>query len=434
MNESGDNTNHPVPEGQDVRTDLDVRNHTYQCWDRRSPWAPETDVSSGLDTSVPWDANVPATPAGHGRHSHPDADAPDASKETDETELREGWQGQTPRLTLLRGGLRRTPTPHGAPMPAAPVTPIPPAAPLTAETATVATVPTRPATADARTPSASQASLSRYKPPLSGSPVWSADANWHDLTIRHDIAPLPAPPPAGWTRRWKVTYRHGVHDHSASVATVGEADLFAADPIRVNSWHRNKTARAGLRYLQATGLHHSHESLFERKFLCTLDFHGVTDVLSQPFTLTWHDGTRERNHSPDFLVLADGEITVVNTRPAQLVNLRLLEDCAAVAEVAMSRGWNHALVVGYPTPAFTVIDTVSAHAETPDHLGYVDDILDTLGDSPARFVDLVNRLSSPVMGRAVLQRLIWERQVSLDLRAPLEDHTLIALPGHEVVT
>lgn len=275
--------------------------------------------------------------------------------------------------------------------------------------------------------------LLRFKPEPAGPPVWSAGAGWHDLTQRQIIPALPTSLTPGWTHRWSITVRHGLNDLTSSVAVVAESDLLAADPIRRNSWHKNKKSRAGLRFLQATGRLHAHESLFERKLLCALDYHGAAEVVSQPFTLTWHDGGRERNHTPDFLVLTDGLITVVNTRPAALVTDRLIQDCAAVGEVALSRGWDHALVVGYPTPGFTIIDTVAAHSDTPDHLGYSEDILDFLdvnGSTP--FEAVCAQFAAPVMARALLQRLVWERQVSLDLNSPLEDSALVALPGREV--
>lgn len=272
----------------------------------------------------------------------------------------------------------------------------------------------------------------RYTPEPSGPPVWSATAGWQDLTDRHPVDPLTALAP-GWTAQWALTFAHGEQHNTSTVATVSEADLVAADPIRVNSWHKNKTSRAGLRFMQATGRLHAHESLFERKLLCALDFHGATNVVSQPFTLTWHDGVRERNHTPDFLVEIDGSLTVINTRPAVRVNERLLEDCAAVGEMCLSRGWDHALVVGYRLPEFTIIDTVSDHWDASDHLGYSEDILDLLADSgPTAFDTISAQFDALVVARAALQRLIWERRVSIDLTMPLSDATLVALPGEEV--
>ena len=200
----------------------------------------------------------------------------------------------------------------------------------------------------------------------------------------------------------------------------------------MNSWHPNKTSRAGLRYMQSTELHHAHESLFERKLLAALDFHGVSEVAAQPFTLTWHDGTRDRHHTPDFLALIDGRMVVINTRPVELVKDRLLEDSAAVGEVCLSRGWEHALVVGYPLPAFTTVETVRVHANAHDPLGYGDTIIEFLDEfGPTEFDTVCRQFDAHIVARAILQRLIWERRVSIDLNRPLEDWTLVALPGQE---
>ncbi|MDO3395458.1 hypothetical protein QWJ41_07015 [Nocardioides sp. SOB44] len=374
-------------------------------------WTARNLDDSTLDSTSGPDATL--TEIEHKFDDRSRADDPDRSDDSADTDSDQ--DPQNPRLTLLHGGVTRT---LSVPAVGAPVSITSPSPAL-------------------RDTTRRHAPLSRYKAPPAGPPVWSADAGWHDLTIRRDVPP-PSPALAaaltpGWTHRWLVTYRHGKNDYTASAASVGEADLFAGDPIRVNSWHKNKTARAGLRFMEATGRLHAHESLFERKLLCALDFHGASNIYSQPFTLTWHDGVRERNHTPDFLVVTDGNIVIVNTRPAHLVRDPLLDDCTAVGELAMSRGWDHALVVGYPTPAFTIIDTISAHSDTPDHLGYTDDILDFLDRrGPTPFADVCAALSSPIMGRAVLQRLIWERQVSIDLAVPLEDHSLVALPGREV--
>ena len=277
------------------------------------------------------------------------------------------------------------------------------------------------------------APLRRFKAQDAGLPLWSATAGWTDLT-EHEPVDLPTGLPDRWTSRWSLTFRHGRNDLVSTVANMSEADLLEADPIRVNSWHKNKTARAGLRYINATGRLHAHESLFERKLLGLLDFHGVTNVVSQPFTLTYYDGDRERNHTPDFLIEADGQLVVINTRPRHLVKDRLLTDAAAVAALATSRGWGNRLVVGYRLPGQTIVETVRAHARADDDHGYGEAIVEFLAHhGPAPFDAVCSRFESPVIARAAMQRLIWERQVSIDLATQLEDSTLVALPGEEEV-
>ena len=276
--------------------------------------------------------------------------------------------------------------------------------------------------------------LKRYKPEHTLPPLWSATATWADLTTQDDV-PERLDLPSGWGSTWSFTYRHGSHDLTAPIASACTRDLLVADPVRVNSWHPNKTSRAGLRYMHSTDRHHAHESLFERKLLCVLDFHGVTEIASQPFTLTWHDGIRDRHHTPDFLALIDRQMVVINTRPAELVKGGLLEDATAIGEVCLSRGWGHALVVSYPLPAFTTVETVRVHANASDSLGYGDAIVELLDEfGPTKFATVCHQFDGHIVARAILQRLIWDRRVSIDLNRGLEDWTLVALPGQEAST
>lgn len=317
-----------------------------------------------------------------------------------------GERTQNRRLTLLQGGVKRRPF-------------VRPGAPVST---------TFPVVRDALR---HDEPLKRYKHEHSLPPLWSATATWADLTVQQEV-PNRLDLPTGWGDRWSLTYRHGSHDLTASIASVSARDLLVADPVRVNSCHPNKTSRAGLRYMHSTDRHHAHESLFERKLLSALDFHGVTDIASQPFTLTWHDGVRDRHHTPDFLAQIDGQMVVINTRPAELVKDRLLEDATAVAEMCFARGWGHALVVGYPLPAFTTVDTVRVHARAHDALGYGDDIVEFLDAfGPTEFATVCHQFEGHIVARAILQRLIWDRQVSIELNRPLEDWTLVALPGQE---
>jgi hypothetical protein len=270
----------------------------------------------------------------------------------------------------------------------------------------------------------------RYRPPA-GPPLWSADATWRDLATQHRVPGMTAPG-RGWMSRWTVTYRHASTEITESVAAVSPGDLLSSDPIRTNTWHARTMTRSGLHFVASTGELQAHESLFERDLLVVLDFDAVTAVASQPFTLMWHDGQRRRRHTPDFMIVADGAPVVVNVRPAPLVNDALLENCAAIAEVCTARGWGHALVTDYPRPPFTVLSTISATRNCDDPYGYGEDILERLAtDGPTRFARLTESFPAPAFARAILQRLIWDREVTVDLSRLLADNTLVALPGRE---
>jgi hypothetical protein len=273
------------------------------------------------------------------------------------------------------------------------------------------------------------APLLRYRPHHDVAPMWSDEADWTDLTIQHDMSTT-QPGAAGWGRRWTMTYRHGTHEATVPVADASPADLLMADPIRVNHWHPNRRSRPGLRFLHSTGRHHAHESLFERKLLLALDFADAVDVASQPFTLTWHDGTRWRHHTPDFMALVNNLPVVINTRPAELLNAAIMENSAALEEVCLANGWGHALVVGYPLPAMTTVETVEVHANAADRFGCSEQIVEYLFNwGPSSFLEVCQSMGSPVIARAILQRLIWDRRVRVDLNQPLNDASTVSLVG-----
>ncbi|MDP9417447.1 MAG: TnsA-like heteromeric transposase endonuclease subunit [Actinomycetota bacterium] len=272
----------------------------------------------------------------------------------------------------------------------------------------------------------------RYDPDRDREPLPSHTASWldvcHTSTAHDDYKPVLT---TGWPDRWSVAYRHGEDEQTATVREVNPVDLLDADPIRNSTWHRNSRARAGLHFMATTERLHWHESLFERELLIALDFdEGFNDLASQPFTLSWHDGHRLRSHTPDFAAVIDGEMWIVNVRPAPLVKPQLLENAAATRAMCALHGWREALVVGYAQPAHTVLKTIGAARRTADPYSLGGEMLDLLADwGPTRFGDLVAATGVPVLARAVLQRLIWDREAAIDLTRLLTDETYVALPA-----
>ncbi|TKJ33257.1 hypothetical protein [Blastococcus sp. CCUG 61487] len=270
----------------------------------------------------------------------------------------------------------------------------------------------------------------RYDPTGDRDPLLSDEASWLDVcettTAHHGQEPVLT---TGWPDRWSVTYRHGRDEQTVSVREVEPTDLLDADPIRNSTWHARSTARAGLHYMASTDRLHWHESLFERDLLITLDFEeGFNDVASQPFTLTWHDGAAWKKHTPDFAAVIDGEMWIINVRPAALVKPQLLANAAATRAVCALRGWCEAVVVGYTQPALTALKTLSATRSTVDVLGLGGQMLDFLAErGPSRFGEVVAATDVPVLARAVLQRLIWDREISVDLSQVLTDESVVAL-------
>ncbi|MCX4668783.1 TnsA-like heteromeric transposase endonuclease subunit [Streptomyces sp. NBC_01381] len=86
-----------------------------------------------------------------------------------------------------------------------------------------------------------------------------------------------------------------------------------------------------------------------------LDFDpSVISLASQPFSLAWWDGERDRQHTPDhFARLADRTGVLVDVRPESLVDEEAAEVFAFTARVCTTVGWQFRLVgdLGQPFQA-----------------------------------------------------------------------------------
>lgn len=97
--------------------------------------------------------------------------------------------------------------------------------------------------------------------------------------------------------------------------------------------------------------HVGYESWLERDRLILLDRDPqVRAISSQPFWLHWHDGRRQRRHTPDYFVrLAEGQARVVDVRAEEDVDDRTREAFAATVRACTAVGWQFEWV-GRPDP------------------------------------------------------------------------------------
>lgn len=269
----------------------------------------------------------------------------------------------------------------------------------------------------------------RFDPERDRPALPSASACWQDMcALDESHRDVDVAPSSGWPDTWTVTYRHRGVERTVSVRDVEPVDLLTADPIRTGTWHRNSTARAGMHFFASTGEHIYHDSLFERDLLILLDFDGTVSALaSQPFRLGWTEGGSLVHHTPDFAAVLDGVMWIINVRPTTRMNLALRRNAAALNVVCALHGWNTAVVTDYARPALTVVTTVAAAKKTADPYAFDTAILDTLRSGPRTFGELAQATSAPAVARAVLQRLIWDRRVTIDLNRVLTDSTLVSL-------
>lgn len=97
----------------------------------------------------------------------------------------------------------------------------------------------------------------------------------------------------------------------------------------------------GLWWSATTGQHVGYESWVERDHAIALDFDTrVVAFSSQPFWLSWHDGSREHRHAPDYFArLTDGTGVVIDIRPDHRVRPRDVEVFDRTRQACNQVGW-----------------------------------------------------------------------------------------------
>lgn len=162
--------------------------------------------------------------------------------------------------------------------------------------------------------------------------------------------------------------------------------------------------------------------------LVALDFHGVTGVVSQPFTLRWHDGRQWRRHTPDFAVRTAEGITLVNVRPEKFLDERHHRNSAALQAVAESRGWACTVVTGYRSPAMDVVEACAADRQAKDRAGIGADLLALFDRGPLRFDEAANSTDAWGFNRQLLRAFVHDRRLSVDLNRRFTDSSVLRAP------
>lgn len=260
----------------------------------------------------------------------------------------------------------------------------------------------------------------------------SDTASWLDCVLHEEPCHNPAATLVwgdGWVDRWTVTRKDAaLGDLTSTVARTGTTLFDAAESVRRMTNRYSQPNRTGIAYMSSTGRHHAFESLTERAVLRLIDFGDPWDVVTQPFWLRWHDGLRRRKHVPDFLVRGREGTTVVNVRPADLVDPEAEEQFAAMTAVTHRLGWRHVVVTGFVTPQATTVDTLAvARIKPHDPFGLGVELLQALAQAPAPFGRLVAGTRAPALARAVLLGMLWRREAAVNLAVRLSDTSLVRL-------
>lgn len=199
--------------------------------------------------------------------------------------------------------------------------------------------------------------------------------------------------------------------------------------MRGFTWRAKQRHRPGLEVMTSTGRKHGFESLEEMRLLVALDFLRASEVLSQPFRMDFEHASGQAWHIPDFLALIGGGVWLLDVRPMKLIKEEDELKFAAAREVAAASGWRYSVVAGWRPHVWSVLDHLSSRRRpTRDLLGMREQLLTTMSGQRGQamtFSDLAEATSVPAVGRANIVRLLWQRELGVDLGSPLRDSSLI---------
>jgi hypothetical protein len=214
-------------------------------------------------------------------------------------------------------------------------------------------------------------------------------------------------------------------------AAVG-AELEAALPMRSFPAYQGQRNFPGLWWSATTGGHVGFESWLERDHAILLDFDPrVVGFSSQPFRLSWPEGSRVRLHTPDFFArLDDGSGVVVDCRPADRIRPRDAVAFAATERACAEVGWAFRLVDA-PEPMFMAnVRWLAGYRHPRYRLRLLIPRLLEVFATPRPLLDGIREAGDPIAVLPVCYHLLWARQLAADLSVPLEDDSLI-WPGEE---
>ncbi|MFG2407430.1 TnsA-like heteromeric transposase endonuclease subunit [Streptomyces brevispora] len=232
-----------------------------------------------------------------------------------------------------------------------------------------------------------------------------------------------------WVGRWSSTWQVGDGEVCWPIRDMSRVPVLSSRPMRGFTWRAKQRHRPGLEVMASTRRKHGFESLEEVRLLVALDFLRASEVLSQPFRLDFEHAGGRAWHIPDFLAVIGGGMWLLDVRPMELIKEDDALKFAASREVAAACGWRYSVVAGWRPHVWSVLDHLSSRRRPArDLLGMREQLLTTISRQQRRamtFSELADATSMPSVGRANIVRLLWHRELGVDLGSPLRDNSLI---------
>ena len=266
----------------------------------------------------------------------------------------------------------------------------------------------------------------------------SHGGTWSDVCALEDLAVLDSgftdyaqalDLDGAWPERWSTMWKFGQTPVTSPVRDLDKVDLRRSVPVRRFTWRTDQFHRPGLEYLMATDRHHGFESHEEERLLLVADFAaGLIEALCQPFLLRFFSGGKVIRHTPDFLLVTESGLVLIDVRPDGRIKREDALKFAAAAEAALSAGWQYGVVVGWRQHVWTNVDALSAERRPlPDVLGIQEQLQEVAAQGPLPFGELAQRCRIPAIARAHAIHLLWHRHLGVDLSGPFGDASLVRL-------
>jgi hypothetical protein len=201
-------------------------------------------------------------------------------------------------------------------------------------------------------------------------------------------------------------------------------------PVRSFPSYRGQRNFPGWYWSATLGHRIGFESWVERDHLIALDFDpSVVAMVSQPFWLHWTERAgKARRHAPDFLVrLDDGQVVVLDSRPAELVEASDREAFAATDRACAQVDWRYAVWDRLDTVVVANQRWLSGYRHPRCFNEPVANLLLAAFAQPRPLIDGAAAAGDPLGTLPVLYHLLWKRWLLADLSVVLSDRTVVRL-------
>jgi hypothetical protein len=202
-------------------------------------------------------------------------------------------------------------------------------------------------------------------------------------------------------------------------------------PVRAFVSYKGQKNFTGLRWTATVDGHVGFESWLERDNLMLLDFDpAVTGISSQPFVMYWHDGVRERKHTPDYFARrADGSAMVVDVRADDRIMPEDSEAFKVTALMCHEAGWEYRRVGELEPVLAANVRWLAGYRHPRVGASPLARRVAECFSSPASLFEGAARAGSLLAVLPVVYHLLWRQVLVTDMRTLLLGPDSIAQLG-----